>query len=72
MVGLAAGRHARRAARPRGVGQWLGRVDTAAVAKLPVGSIVHVSLELQATAVLFVLPLAALAGWLVRDLCRLA
>ena len=50
------------------VGQRLGHTDPAAVAKLPVGSIVHVSLEVQATAVLFVLPLAALVGWLVRDL----
>ena len=50
------------------VGERLGHTDPAAVAKLPAGSIVHVSLEVQATAVLFVLPLAALAGWLVRDL----
>jgi uncharacterized membrane protein YeaQ/YmgE (transglycosylase-associated protein family) len=50
------------------IGQRLGHTDPAAVAKLPAGSLVHVSLEVQATAVLFVLPLSALAGWLVRDL----
>jgi len=50
------------------VGERLGHTDPAAVAKLPAGTIVHVSLEVQAMAVLFVLPLAALVGWLVRDL----
>jgi hypothetical protein len=52
----------------RGVGEFLGRTDPAALSKLPVGSVVEVSLQLQALGALFALPLAALAGWLVRDL----
>jgi len=54
------------------LGAWLGarfgHVDPASVRGLPVGSVVHVSLDVQATAVLFVLPVAALTGWIVRDL----
>ncbi len=52
----------------RWLGQLLGRVDPAEVARLKVGSVIDVSLKLQAGAALLVLPVAALAGWLVRDL----
>jgi len=52
----------------RYLGQWLGRVDLAAAQRLPVGSIVKVPLRLQADAMLLVLPVTALASWLVCDL----
>jgi hypothetical protein len=52
----------------RWVGQYLGRVDPAEVARLKVGSVIEVSLKLQAGAALLALPVAALAGWLVHDL----
>jgi len=66
VVGLAAGGLAG-ALVARELGQLLGRVDSTAASKLPIGSLVHVSLRLQADAALTVLPIAALAGWLVRD-----
>jgi hypothetical protein len=50
------------------LGGRLGHVDPASVTGLPVGTVVHVSLDVQANAVLLVLPIAAMAGWLVRDL----
>jgi len=50
------------------LGERLGHVDPASVTGLPVGTVVHVSLDVQANAVLLVLPIAAMLGWLVRDL----
>ncbi len=52
------------------LGERLGHVDPASVRGLPLGSVVHVSLDLQAAAVLVVLPVAALVGWVVRDLVQ--
>jgi hypothetical protein len=69
VVGLAVGGLAGSLA-GRWLGQLLGRVDPAEVARLQVGSVISVSLKLQAGAVLLVLPVAALSGWLVRDLVR--
>ena len=52
----------------RYLGQWLGRVDLAAVEHLPVGTVVSAPLRLQAPAVLLVLPVVSLATWLLCDL----
>jgi hypothetical protein len=52
----------------RVLGQWLGRVDVAALGRRPEGTVASAPLRLQAPAMLLVLPVAALAAWLVCDL----
>jgi hypothetical protein len=52
----------------REVGQLLGHVDGNAAVRLPVGTVTGVSLQLQASAALVVLPVAAVGTWLVLDL----
>jgi hypothetical protein len=52
----------------REVGQLLGHVDGAAAARLPVGTVLGVSLQVQAGAVLAALPVASVGTWLVLDL----
>jgi hypothetical protein len=67
VLGLALGGTAG-AALAWGVGAWLGRVDLAAAAKLPVGSLVDVPLRLGMHGALVVEPLLALFAWVVPDL----
>lgn len=67
VVGLALG-GAAGAALAWGVGTWLGRVDLAAAAKLPVGSLVDVPLRLGMHGALVIEPLLALLAWVVPDL----
>ncbi len=67
VVGLALGATAS-AAVAWGVGVWLGRVDLAAAAKLPVGSLVDVPLRLGMHGALAIEPLAALVAWVVPGL----
>lgn len=67
VVGLALGATAG-AAVAWGVGVWLGRVDLAAAAKLPVGSLVDVPLRLGMHGALAIEPLAALVAWVVPGL----
>jgi hypothetical protein len=52
----------------RTLGHWLGRVDVAALGRRPEGTVASAPLRLQTSAMLLVLPVAALAAWLVCDL----
>jgi hypothetical protein len=49
-------------------GEWLGRVDLDAVARLPAGSLVEVALRLTAQGLLVVLVVVGVGAWLVCDL----
>ena len=50
------------------VGKYLGRLDRAAALKAKVGTVVSDSLDLGAKGLLVLLPIAAVATWLVLDL----
>jgi hypothetical protein len=50
------------------VGKYLGRLDRAAAIKAKIGTIIDDSLDLGAKGLLLVLPIVAVATWLVLDL----
>ena len=52
----------------RQLGQWLGRADLQEIGRRPVGTVATAPLRLQSSGLLLVLPVAALAAWLVCDL----
>jgi hypothetical protein len=52
----------------RQLGQWLGRVDLQAIGHRAEGTVASAPLRLQSQAMLLVLPVTALAAWLVCDL----